>query len=135
MISRGGFVIAIIAALLSGISLGLIAGILCARYVMHGWVPYAFEHRHGMRPGGPPGPPPGVLRLEQALDLSPAQKDSVEAIVERSHARFEAMRDSLRHQIETQLTPAQRQKWQQEERRMGPWRGRPWPRPHDGDRP
>ena len=131
MISRGGFVIAIIAALLSGVSLGLIAGILSVKYVMRAWAPYAMEHRHEHGPG----PPPGVVRLERELGLSPAQKDSVEAIVERSHARFEAMRDSLRRQIDAQLTPQQREKWQQEERRMGPWRGRPWPRPHDGNRP
>jgi len=143
VISRSGFIIALAAALLSGVSLGLIAGILSVKYVLRAWTPYAMEHHRGPGgpgdhggpggPGGPGGVPPGVLRLERELDLNQAQRDSVEAIVQRSHARFEAMRDSLRHQIEAQLTPKQREQWR--ERQAGPWHGRPWPRPHDGDRP
>jgi hypothetical protein len=138
VISRSGFVIAVAAALLSGISLGLIGGILSVRYVMGTWMPAPREHHGWMRggpPEGPPGaPPPGVIRLEHALDLSPAQRESIEAIVMRTRTRFAAMRDSLHRQIDAQLTPAQREKWHSLDHRWLPPRG-PWPPPGDGDHP
>ena len=130
MISRSGFLIALTAALISGISLGLIGGLLSAHFVRDVWVPFGMGH-HGP-PGGPGGPPPGVMRLEHELDLAPAQRDSIEAIVKRSRGRFEALRDSLRREIDTQLTPAQRDHWHRIERRFPPRRG-PWPRP-EGER-
>ena len=134
MISRGQFLAATIAVLLLGISVGMFAGLFLWRFSMHEWRPRWEHHGPHGGPGGPGGPPPGVMRLERELDQSPAQRDSIQAIVERSHARFEAMRDSLRHEIEAQLTPKQRDEWQERERRREPWRGGPWPPPHGDER-
>jgi Spy/CpxP family protein refolding chaperone len=123
VISRSGFLIAVAAALISGISLGLIAGLLTAHFVRDA------RMHHG--PQG--GSPPGVMRLERELNLAPAQRDSVDAIVKRSRGRFEALRDSLRREIDVQLTPAQRDHWHQIERRFPPRHGS-WPHPAGGDR-
>lgn len=93
-------------------------------------------HRGGGGPGwgrgrGGPGAPGGGVHslLKRELDLTPAQEDSVRAIFTRHRPQMEAlwrqMRprfDSVRAAIDTeisgQLTPAQRTKFQELERRM-----------------
>jgi hypothetical protein len=124
-----GLVIGMVAALIVGISLGLVGGILVVRYA---GVPGA--HRHdGPRPGGPRGPGPMLDRMERDLALTPDQKDRVEKILEESRRGFALVRESTHTAIERELTPAQREQWKvmeerfQRERRRGdgrpPWRG------------
>ncbi|MBI1799286.1 MAG: hypothetical protein HYR73_06330 [Candidatus Eisenbacteria bacterium] len=148
MISKRELAIAVSAAFLIGISLGLLSGMLATHLMTHerfgswharrwmmlhgpiGWgEPMAPDEpmppRGSMTPGEPPGPggPRPVLpRLERALDLSPPQRDTIEAILLRSRGRFRLERDSLRREIEAQLTPEQRQRWHQIEMRIRPGR-------------
>ena len=130
MIPRSQLVIALIAAFLFGTTLGLLSGIAGASFMLgwsRGMEHHGYERHFFGGPGGPPGGPPMVvLRLERELDLKPAQRDSITAILTRSRGRFAALRESLRSQIDAQLTPSQRDEWQRMERRMEPWHG-PWP--------
>ena len=140
MIPRSQLVVAAIAAFLFGTTLGLISGIAGAGFMLglsHGGMRDHEMHRILLRERGMPGVPPEppiVFRLERELDLKPAQRDSISGILLRSRGRFAALRDSLRHEIETQLTPSQRDEWRRMERRMDSWRG-PWPHRPEPDRP
>jgi Spy/CpxP family protein refolding chaperone len=128
-----GLVIGILAAFIVGCSLGMVGGIVFARYAgMPG------SHWAG-RPGGPRqggpqhGRGPMLERLERSLDLTPDQKDRVERILEESRRGYALVRESTHTAIERELTPAQRDEWKQmeerflRERRRGsgrpPWRG------------
>lgn len=124
-----GLVIGMLAALIVGCSVGLVGGILFARYNgMHG--PH---DGHGGRPGGPRGPGSMLERMERDLALTPDQSDRVEKILEESRRGFATVRESTHAAIERELTPAQRDQWKQmeerfqRERRRGsgrpPWRG------------
>jgi Spy/CpxP family protein refolding chaperone len=127
MISKRELVIAVTAALVIGLALGIMAGMLGARY-MSGMPGHG---HHG--PMGMGGPAP-LARLERALDLSPAQADSIEAIFDRARARFEARRDSIRSEIDAQLTPEQRAKWKQMESKFRHGHDG-WHHPGGDDRP
>jgi Spy/CpxP family protein refolding chaperone len=70
------------------------------------------------------GPNAYLALLARELDLSPAQRDSVRAVLERHHPamdslwqatrpRLETLRAAIRSEIRTQLTPAQRTKYEQ----------------------
>lgn len=75
--------------------------------------------------GGPGGPHPRrdfVERLSHELDLTPAQHDSVAAILQRRRTsmdslwrevgpRFETLRVTVRSEIRSQLTPDQQRKF------------------------
>ena len=128
-----GLVIGILAAFIVGCSLGMVGGIVFARYAgMPG------SHWAG-RPDGPRqggrehGRGPMLERLERSLDLTPDQKDRVERILEESRRGYALVRESTHTAIERELTPAQRDEWKQmeerflRERRRGsgrpPWRG------------
>ena len=119
MITRRDLVIVVIAAFLFGSTAGLLGGMVGARLLMDFGVHMADLRRQPggfgrMRGEGRDGPPPTrmvVERLSRALDLSPAQRESIGAVLDRSRARFETQRDSLEHEIERQLTPAQREQW------------------------
>lgn len=137
MITRRDLVMVALAAFLFGSTAGLLAGMAGARLLMGFGVSMA-NQRHaqdgpswrGMRraPGdGPPGPPPILGRLANALDLTPAQRESIAVVLERSRGRFDAMRDSLNSQIEARLTPTQREQWRMM-REHGPPRRVDWPR-------
>lgn len=112
---------------------------LLAIFVAGGLVGWGIGMRTGHRWGGGGGPgwgrgrggPGGGVHsfLKRELDLTPAQEDSVRAIFARHRPQMEAlwrqMRprfDSVRAVISTeisgQLTPAQRTKFQELERRM-----------------
>jgi len=87
--------------------------------------------------------------LSERLDLTAAQRDSVRAILERHradlekiwqevHPRFDSVRSAMSAEINAQLTPAQRPRYAELERRLErpprfgggpPWRGKPRPRP------
>lgn len=71
-----------------------------------------------MGPGRSPGPAGYLSRLEKDLKLTPVQRDSVGAILERFEPRmdsiwqevrprFETLRGELRSDINAQLTPEQ----------------------------
>jgi Spy/CpxP family protein refolding chaperone len=73
--------------------------------------------RHARGPGG------YLAFLTRELDLSAAQRDSVRAVLERHHPtmdslwqatrpRLETLRATIRSEIRTQLTPAQRTKYE-----------------------
>ncbi|PYO75945.1 MAG: periplasmic heavy metal sensor [Gemmatimonadetes bacterium] len=80
--------------------------------------------------GGPGGPGGGIHSLlKRELDLTPAQEDSVRAIFARHRPqmealwremrpRFDSVRAAINSEISGQLTPAQRTKFQELERRM-----------------
>jgi uncharacterized membrane protein len=142
-----GLVIAIVAALLVGFSLGMVSGIVFMRFAWPGR-PHltAFPHASpgapgsGMRgPGGPlDGMGPGRLlaHLEAALDLTPEQRQAVLETLRQAHEQRVAMHESTRVAIERVLTEKQLADWRkmenlyQHDRREGRERG-----PADEDRP
>lgn len=137
MITRRDLVMVAIAAFLFGGAAGIVGGIVGARMVMHlgrymadpmraPGGPYWGMRHPGPPPGGPPGPPPVLRRLERVLDLSPAQRESIGVVLERSRGRFDTLRDSLDRQIEAQLTPAQGEQWRAMRRLDAPDREH-WP--------
>jgi len=87
--------------------------------------------------------------LSERLDLTATQRDSVRAILERHradvekiwrevHPRFDAVRSAMSTEINAQLTPAQRTRYAELERRLErpprfgggpPWEGGPRPPP------
>jgi hypothetical protein len=136
VITRRDLLMVAIAAFLFGGTAGIVGGMIGARMLMRFGMymagpmrtpggPY-WDRRHPGPPGGPPGPPPVLRRLERVLDLSPAQRESIGVVLERSRGRFEAMRDSLDAQIEAQLTPTQRTQWRML-REQGPPEHENWP--------
>ncbi len=109
----------------------LLTAVLAAGFAMG----FLFHHhdRHSKR-GKVRGTDRVVERLNKELQLDAAQRDAVRAILERRradvdslsaevHPRFEAIRSMANTQIESVLTPAQREKFredlqQREERRQ-----------------
>ena len=101
---RRSALLLLLAALLAGGGLGLIAGRSLGGPERPG--------RHGSGPEGYLG------RLTRHLDLTPAQRDSVRAVLDRhqpgfdsvwaeSRPRFETLRARVRSDIRAQLTPEQ----------------------------
>ena len=90
-----------------------------------------------------------IEHLDNALDLTPQQREQVEQIMARHHERMRAISDGVRPQmrqeidtanreIESVLTPQQREKFQKMRLRFGPRPGRRHdgpPPPHDGGMP
>ena len=105
--------------------------------------------RGGAFRGGAPGPDGMIGFLSERLDLTATQRDSVRAILERHraevekiwrevHPRFDAVRSAMSTEINAQLTPAQRTRYAELERRLErpprfgggpPWEGVPRPPP------
>jgi len=120
----------------------LIAAFLAGGLVSWGVASHA-GHGRGSGPGwgrggGGRGGPGGFLKRE--LELTPAQEDSVQAIFARHRPqmealwhemrpRFDSVRAAVNAEISAQLTPAQRTKFQELERRMDE-RLRREPKPH-----
>lgn len=142
MNGRQGLVIAAVAALVVGFSLGLVAGIAFMRFGPPAHAPFAFGHgdRGGlsgegrmagpgigfMGPGRRMSPGPMLRQLSRALDLSDAQRERIHVILMKSHGEQAAMRDSTHAAIERELTPAQRARWREMELRFQQtWRGHP----------
>lgn len=78
----------------------------------------------GRRGGGRRGPEGMVAHLTRELDLSDAQRDSIRAIFARHkpetdslwarvRPRFDSIKARMRAEIDAQLTPGQRAKYQQ----------------------
>lgn len=109
-------VLLLVSALLLGIGLG-VAGSAWAR------------EGHWMGSSGPDRKPAGYLtRLSEELDLTPVQRDSVAAVLERYgpqmdsvwaevRPRFETVRAAMRSEIERQLTPEQQRKYEEMRRK------------------
>ena len=105
MASRGRAAVLLAAVFLSGVLVG--AGVFA------------------LSRGGPGGPHPRrdfVEHLSHDLDLTPAQRDSVAAILQRRRTsmdslwrevgpRFETLRVTVRSEIRSQLTPDQQRKF------------------------
>jgi hypothetical protein len=151
MNGRGGLAIAVVAALIVGFSLGLVAGITFMRFGPPVHAPFGLA----VAPDGAPAPGPGaplmgpghrmnpgpmLRRLVHELDLTDVQQARIHQILERAHSQQAATRDSTHAAIERELTPAQRARWRELELRFQTtWRGRsghPLPehgRPTGGD--
>ena len=122
-----GLVIATAAAFIVGCSVGLMGGILFMRFAaprphgepmfgaMRGARPPFFDRGERGMPGGPERMMPG---LERALDLSPAQRERIVAVLDRARHQQVAMRESVQVWIERELTPEQRERWKQMEERF-----------------
>ncbi|MEK7331073.1 MAG: hypothetical protein AAB113_09745 [Candidatus Eisenbacteria bacterium] len=149
-----GLVIATAAAFIVGCSVGLMGGILFMRFAapgphggpmfgaMRGPRPPIFGQGGRGGPGGPGGPgmPGGPERmmpwLERTLDLSPAQRERIVAVLDRARHEQVAVRESVQVWIERELTPEQRERWKQMEERFERSRRGRWPRgPMPPDRP
>jgi hypothetical protein len=136
MITRRDLVTVALASFLFGGSAGVLGGMVGARILMnvgmnmanHMASPGAPFRLMMRRPseGRPGGPPPALDRLANVLDLSPAQRESIGAVLERSRDRFDALRDSLDTEIEARLTPTQRVQWRMMHEHE-PRRGPEWP--------
>jgi hypothetical protein len=141
-----GLVIATVAAFIVGCSVGLMGGILFTHFAGHGrhggpmgGPPPFFERRIPGGPdrrGGPGGPDHWIPWLEHELDLSPAQHERIVAVLDRARHEQVAQRESLRVWIGRELTPAQRERWNQMEQRFERSRRGRWNRgPMSPDRP
>ena len=138
MITRRDIIMVAIAAFLFGGTAGLFAGTVGMRvlmnvgmHVMHRVNPWDSHAGppwgpHPGSPDGPPGPPAVLHRLERVLELTPAQRESIGVVLERSRGRMDALRDSLDAEIEARLTPPQRAEWRLMQRHHPP-RGENWP--------
>ncbi len=121
------------------------AGLLVAVFVLGiltGAGAVAWADREGGARDRRPGPDAYVDRLTKELSLSPAQRDTVRAVLERRRPgmealraemqpRFESWRDSVRAEIRTHLSPAQRTTYEEMLRRHDAERHR---RPADARR-
>ena len=149
--NRNAIIISLLATFLIGCSLGLMGGMLFTHLLAthEHWRPgmppghegpWRFGGARG--PGGPrvpggaegPGPQLGeaLPRLEWALDLTPEQLARIQPKVLATRREFAAVRESLRIRIESELTPAQRERWRQMQHERGfPGEPRgPWGRAH-----
>jgi Spy/CpxP family protein refolding chaperone len=125
-----GTVLAVSASLIVGCAIGLIVGVLFARSMF--FVPRPPFGGHFGHPGRP-GMVMGMI--ERRLDLTKAQSDTLEKIVESSRADVDSIRAQTRQQILKVLTPEQRTKWERMDQHFfhhgGPPRGPDGP----GDEP
>lgn len=140
-----GLVIATTAAFIVGCSVGVMAGISFMRFGPPGY-------HDGPTFGDPRGPRPGFLGrggpglrgrpervmpwLEQTLNLSPAQRERIVAVLDRARREQMAQRESVQVWIERELNPTQRERWKQMEARFERSRRGRWSRgPMPPDRP
>jgi hypothetical protein len=119
-----GLVIAVVAALVVGFSLGMVSGILFMRFLGPGRSHVEAFMRSG--PGGPGlgmhgpmGPGRLLAHLEAALDLTPQQHEAVRAALEKARDQTEAVHESTHVAIERVLTEKQRAQWRAMEERYG----------------
>jgi Spy/CpxP family protein refolding chaperone len=124
-----GTVLAVSASLIVGCAIGLIVGVLFARSMFFGPRPPFGHFGHPGRPGMVMG------MIERRLDLTKAQSDTLEKIVESSRTDVDSIRAQTRQQILKVLTPEQRAKWERMDQHFfhhgGPPRGPDGP----GDEP
>jgi len=98
-----------------------VGGFVSAHWVAH--------HVAGAHRGPGRGGPRAMLHhLEKRLDFTPDQSKQIETILERQRGRMDALRDSTHAEIERVLTPEQRARFRELERRLlrfGPPPGAP----------
>jgi len=110
-VNRTAIVTSLVAMFLTGVSAGLIGGMV-------------FSHSHPggrgtglfglpMRQGNPPGGrlAEALPRLAKSLDLTPDQVARIRPKLERTRGEFGAVRESLMSRIESELTPQQLERW------------------------
>ena len=108
-------VIAAIASFIVGCSVGLIGGVLVMRF--GGPPPFAMRG-HPPREHGPRGD--RMLEvMSRTLDLSDEQERRIGEIIKDARNDQRASHDSLRVRIARELTPEQRERWQDFEERFG----------------
>lgn len=111
MIGTRGLLVAVVVAAMFGAACGILGGIGVVHFVASHH-PGVFRHlMHGDRPRfAPPGERfgPPFARLARDLDLSDAQRERIEADIERTRTEGRALRESLRVRIERELTAEQR---------------------------
>lgn len=129
-----GLVIALAASFVVGFSAGMVGGIVFSLSIPPSFHPPFGRHE---AEGGPRGPRFPILHaLESRLNLSPEQRDRIEAILDSSRVSFEAVRESTRARVERTLTPEQRERWKTMDKRIMRERRGPDPRePWRMDRP
>ena len=110
MSARTSMILALVASFLFGATAGAIGAFVTVHAVA--------EHHHGGPPKFGHGPRPMMGRLGSRLELTPDQKQRFNQILDRSHGRMSALRESTQVELEQVLTPAQRERWQQMEHRM-----------------
>lgn len=123
MIGRRELVIAVLSAALVGTALGLVVGVVFTRATLGigpgPWErPGGFGRPHADGPPRPGGRGPMMRTLAERLDLRPEQAARIDSILGRSRLGYEAMRESVRTAVERELTPEQRKKWSQMQRRF-----------------
>jgi hypothetical protein len=138
-----------IAAFVTVAFAGVLSGAALDRYVLYLWGRPAARPPGGF-PGGPRGGPPEggrfggrggrggppeIPRLMRALDLSPAQKEGIDSLLDRQGKKLEAVRERIRpeidslvketeREVEARLTPDQRTRYVELRSEMRRSRGR-----------
>ena len=112
--NRPVLILSLLVVFLLGAAGGLIGSVVIARQ-MFGSVPAFFGGRSMHGPGGH-GEGPGshhdrFARLAHDLELTPEQIERLEPRVDATRKQFDALRDSMRAQIDRELTPEQREKF------------------------
>ncbi len=121
MSERRNLAIAVVASFVFGISGGALGAIALIAALRASGPPW---------PGAPgPGPrfagrPPIERLMAEELDLTEAQRERIEVILDRARPRYAAVQESTRAEIERMLTPEQRERWRDLERRFRGPRGR-----------
>ena len=116
-----GLVIAVLVSLIVGCSIGMMGGILLARFApLPPGLPFAWRHPGGGPPGGEPPVPPHPLLglLERRLGVTVPQRARIEAILDSSRVAYATVRESTHAAIWRELTPEQREAWERMEVRM-----------------
>lgn len=135
-----GLVIATAAAFIVGCSVGLMGGIIFARFMLPGHSMFmrfrGDESRHYGSGPGRRGPDRLLPMLDETLKLTPQQHERIVGILDRARASNAAVRDSMQAEISRVLTPEQRARWKEmedqfERSRRGRFRPIEWPPNHD----
>lgn len=129
--------------ILVALVVGFWGGLGVGRYLSHGRPgPFGGWRPDRERPEGPEQRAEMHRRMAdhmtRELNLTPEQRQQVEAMLPRQTAAFDSLRqemaprlqallDSSSREMESILTPEQRAKWTQNRRRYGPGRGPPMP--------
>jgi hypothetical protein len=128
-----GLVIGMIASFIVGCSVGMVSGIVLSRFALHGERPFFMGHEPWR--SRPPGPGPMLRHLEERLDLSAAQRERIEHILDSSRLGYAAVRESTHAAILRELTPEQRESFRKMDPRLMRERRGMSPPPRGMDRP
>ncbi len=127
--NRAAVVMLVVAMALAGAALGLLAGVMLAHHALPLHGPWPARAELGPPPGAHPPIERVLPRLARALDLTPEQVRRLEPKLRASQLQFEAARESLRGRIDAELTPQQRVRWREMQKRHEHMMGRRGPFP------